>query len=395
MTRKYHNTNKGSGLFSLNRRTVMSVILVALAAGGLGVWKWQSAARDDDNKPGTGQITKAGPRPQTSPAVLARAVAGITGASDDSRQSLQDLRTSLLEMPTDEAIAMIRRFLASGDDRTTGLSFEIASDGSLTEWPTFRTFLLDVLPAIDPAAAAAISREILASPTSADEWALALRNVARGEPLEESAVFLQRKTEELITNPAWQADPSIGYLNAFDVLVHIGATGSTPLLTDLVQRKDRKDLSHAGFLTIDRLVQRQPMDLLGRLAADRVLQESRPEMVAQQFARADVRDPEQREILMAWLLDPARTSVELRSFAGVYPNNNRFVSNNLLTVESTQSGDDLAAHDQAALQTVSAWAGDPAFEPVREHLALMLSRLEGFVSVRENPSHPDLPPTTK
>ena len=153
--------------------------------------------------------------------------------------------------------------------------------------------------------------------------------------MDESAAFLQRKTEELIANPAWQADPSIGYLNAFDVLVHIEATGSAPLLSDLVQRKDRKDLAHAGFLTLDRLVQRQPTDLLGRLAADRALQESRPEMVAQQFARADVRDSEQREILKAWLLDPARTSVELRSFAGVYPNNNRFVSNNLLTVEST------------------------------------------------------------
>jgi hypothetical protein len=393
MTRQYHNTTKGSGLFSLNRRTAISVLLVVIAAGGLGIWKWQPAARDDDNKPGTGQITKAGPRPQASPDDLVNAVAGISGAGDDSRQSLQDLRASLMEMPKNEAIAMIRGFLASGEDRATGLSFEIASDGSLIEWPTFRTFLLDVLPAIDPAAAAAIGREILASPTSADEWALALRNVARGEPLEESATFLQRKTEELITNPAWQADPSIGYLNAFDVLVHIGATGSTPLLSDLVQRKDRKDLSHAAFLTIDRLVQRQPVDLLDRLAADRALQESRPEMVAQQFARADVRDPGQRQILMAWLLDPARTSLELRSFAGVYPNNNRFVSNNLLTVESTQSGDDLAAHDHAALQAVSAWAGDPAFEPVREHLAVMLSRLEGFVSVRDNPTPPDIPPT--
>jgi hypothetical protein len=393
MTRKYHNTNSGSGLFSLERRTVISVILLALALGAMVVWKWQSAARDDDKEPGTGRITKTGPGPQTSPNVLARAAAGITAAGDDSRQLLLELRKSFMEMPTDEALAAIRGFLASGEDHATGLSFEIAGDGSLTEWPTFRTFLLDVLPAIDPAAAAGIGREILVSPTSADEWALALRNVARGETLDQCAALLQRKTEELITNPEWQADPSIGYLNAFDVLVHIGATDSTPLLSDLVQRKDRRDLSHAGFLTIDRLVQRHPMDLLGRLAADRSLQENRPEMVAQQFARADVRDPGQSEILKAWLLDPARSPLELRSFAGVYPNNNRFVSNNLLTVETTQSGDDLAAHDQAALQTVSEWVTDAAFEPIREHLALMLSRLEGFVSVRENPSQPDSPPT--
>jgi hypothetical protein len=114
-------------------------------------------------------------------------------------------------------------------------------------------------------------------------------------------------------------------------------------------------------------------------------------MVAQQFARADVRDAGQREILRTWLLDPARTSAELRSFAGVYPNNNRFVSNNLLTVESAQSGGDLAAHDRAALETVRAWAADAAFEPVREHLVVMLSRLREFVGDPENPPASDSP----
>jgi len=378
----------------MSRRTVIAAVLMVLAAGGFVVWKWQPDDRGNAEISGTGRVTKTAARPAVSSDLLAQASAGLAAAPDESRQSLQDLRTSLLAMPKDEALAMIRSFLASGNDHATGLSFDIARDGSLNEWPTFRTFLLDVLSSIDPVTAAAIGREILASPTNPDEWALALRNVARGEPLEQSAAFLQSKTEELITNPAWQADPSIGYLNAFDVLVHIGATGSTPLLSDLVQRKDRKDLAHAGFLTIDRLVQRQPADLLGRLAEDRALQASRPEMVAQQFARADVRDPEQREILRGWLLDPARTSMELRSFAGVYPNNNRFVSNNLLTVEPAQSGDDLATHDHAALLTVSAWAGDPAFQPVREHLAVMLSRLEEFVSQRDNTPPYDLPPTT-
>jgi hypothetical protein len=373
----------------------MLVLFAVLAAGGIGIWAWKAGDRGDSGASDSPPLAKSVSRPGASGDALSPAFAALAAgaASVETRQSLVDLRKTLTDMPKNEALAVIRSFLASGEDRATGLSFEIARDGSLTEWPTFRSFLLDVLLVIDPAAAAAIGREILASPTTADEWALALRNVARGEPLDENAVFLQRKTEELIANPAWQAEPSIGYLNAFDVLVHIEATGSAPLLSGLVQRKDRKDLAHAGFLTLDRLVQRQPIDLLSRLAADHTLQESRPEMVAQQFARADVRDSEQREILKAWLLDPARTSVELRSFAGVYPNNNRFVSNNLLTVESTPSGDDLAAHDQAALQTVSAWAADPAFEPVREHLALMLSRLEGFVSVRENPSPPDPPPT--
>jgi hypothetical protein len=374
-------------------QTTLAIVAV-LAACGIGIRAWKAGGpgetRENDSRP-VAESPASLPKPAGGKVSAAFASLGAGSGKDETRQSLTDLRKSLVEMPKEEALAAIRGFLASGEDRVTGLSFVIARDGSLTEWPSFRTFLLDVVSTVDPTAAAAIGREILATPTSADEWALALRNVGRGEEIDGSAAFLQSKTEQLIANPAWQAQPSIGYLNAFDVLVHIGATGSTPLLSELIQRKDRKDLAHAGFLTLDRLVQREPVDLLGRLAADRSLQQSRPEMVAQQFARADVRDAGQREILRTWLLDPARTSAELRSFAGVYPNNNRFVSNNLLTVESAQSGGDLAAHDRAALETVRAWAADAAFEPVREHLVVMLSRLREFVGDPENPPASDSP----
>lgn len=368
--------------------------LALITAGFLGYRAWD-ANRGDDSMIAP-EARRAVKRVAASSDALTPAFFAFseTPSTDDAKSALSELRKTLAAMPKDEAVALIRGFLADGRDHSTGLSFEIAMDGSLTEWPTFRSFLLDSLLSIDSAAAAAISREILASPTTADEWALALRNVARGESLDHTKDFLREKTEELIANPEWQAAPSIGYLNAFDVLVHIEATASTPLLSELVQRKDRKDLAHAGFLTLDRLVQLQPSDVLARLAADRALQESRPEMVSQQFARADVRDPAQRDIVKFWLLDPARTPVELRSFAGVYPNNNRFVSNNLLTRDPGQSGGDLAEHDRDALQTVSAWAEDPEFQPIHETISLIVNRLQGFVSVRSNPSpaDPSAPP---
>jgi hypothetical protein len=298
-------------------------------------------------------------------------------------QTLNGLRATLLALPKDVALEQIRSFLESGEDRVTGLSFGIVKDGTLSEWPSFRTFLLDTLLAVDPAAAAATGRELLGKPTTADEWALALRNVARGDGAADPD-FLRAKTEELIMNPAWQADPSIGYLNAFDVLVHVQATASTPLLSGLIQKKDRKDLAHAGFLTLDRLVQIQPVDVLTRLSADTALQQSRPEMVAQQFARADLRDPAQQAIVKTWLLDPARSDAELRSFAGIYPNNNQFVSNNLLTAQAAAPGDDLAVHDREALKVITAWASDPAFSSVQSHLRTMVSRLDGFVGSRDS-----------
>ena len=301
-------------------------------------------------------------------------------ASPDSLQSLKELQEKLAKMNPADAVAWIRDFLKSGKDKDTGLTFEIESDHTIKQWPTFRTFLIDALRKIDPAAAAEVSRGILSKPTTADEWALALRNVGLADQSAETNTTLREKTEALINNPGWQANPSIGYLNAFDVLVHTKAVDSTPLLSDLIQRKDRKDLVHAAFLTLDRLVQREPADVLSRLAADKALQQSRPEMSAQQFARADVRDPEQQAIVKTWMLDPARTGTELNSFAGVYPNNNHFVSNNLLTTEPNQSGADLATHDRQALEILNTWAADPAFAPVKDHLATMIARLNGFVA---------------
>lgn len=358
-------------------------IPLALAVAGFSMY-W--SLKPETVAPPAGQEAREAPSSQQQKSDPTDSVDPLGGAFDqlkaspDSLKSLKDLQARLAMMNPAEAVAWMRNFLKSGKDKDTGLTFEIESDHTMKQWPTFRTFLIDALRKIDPAAAAEISREILSKPTTADEWALALRNIGLADQTAETNTTLREKTEALINNLGWQANPSVGYLNAFDVLVHTKAVDSTPLLSDLIQRKDRKDLVHAAFLTLDRLVQREPAEVLSRLAADKALQQSRPEMSAQQFARADLRDPEQQAIVKTWMLDPARTGTELNSFAGIYPNNNHFVSNNLLTTEPTQSGADLAAHDRESLEILATWSADPAFAPVKDHLGTMISRLNGFVS---------------
>lgn len=358
-------------------------IFVALAV--VGIFSY-FATRPKPLKPMAGQGIGHSPSGEASSDIRVRAgdplgvVFEQLAATPDSLRTLSDLQAELSEMEPAEAAKWIRDFLKSGKDKPTGLIFEIGADHSLKQWPTFRTFLLDTLRAIDPAAAAEISREILSQPSTADEWALALRNIGLIDDSSDTRAMLARKTEELIANPAWQTNPSVGYLNAFDVLVHTKALGSTPTLSALIQRKDRKDLVHASFLTLDRLVQQEPAEMLTRIVADKALQQSRPEMTAQQFARADLRDPTQQALVKSWLLDPSRTGTELTSFAGIYPNNNQFVSNNLLTKSAPQSGVELMAHDRAALEILNSWSADPAFTPVKEYLGTMVSRLNGFVA---------------
>lgn len=296
-----------------------------------------------------------------------------------NRESLNTLGERLLAMPATKAVAQIEAFLQTGKDANSEMAFEIGSDGIVSGWPTLRVFLLDILLKIDPVAAASIGRGVLAGPTTADEWALGLRNVARGESDDANRDFLRSKTEELISNPDWRAKPSIGYLNSFDVLVHTRAIESSPLLSGLIQDKDRKDLVHAAFLTLDRLVQREPIAMLERLSNDVALQKNRPEMTAQQFARADLRDLKQRELVKTWLLDPSRSQVELKSFAATFPNNNRMVSNNLLTTEPSLAGIDLAAHDREVLSVIKEWKMDTSFKPVAAHLETMDAKLSEFV----------------
>jgi hypothetical protein len=367
----------------MGRTTANRILLTAVVvAGGISLLVILPKERETSSSPDTANSPPARDpaRPPAAAAGVASSFSDFTGRPETSKESLAELEMRLRSLPTDDALAEVTSFLRSGRDKDTGLPFEIGPDGMLTTWPTFRVFLLDLLEKLDPAAAAEIAREILSTPTTADEWALALRTLGRSANSPENDALLRAKTLELIRHPAWQADPSVGYLNAFDVLVHTRAVESTPLLSTLIQDKDRKDLAHASFLTLDRLVQLMPAELLEKLTADTELQASRPEMTAQQFARADLRVPAQRQIVESWLLDPARSATELNAFAGTYPNHNQFVSNNLLTSSTPHTGTDLAAHDREALEILTGWQDDPSFEPVAPYLATMVGRLKEFVN---------------
>src|SRR5205823_4306037 len=97
------------------------------------------------------------------------------------------------------------------------------------------------------------------------------------------------------------------------------------------------------------------------------------------FARADVRDAQQKSLLEAYLLDPRRSSEELKTFTGLYPNANYMISNNLLTPTKTPAHAELAERDRAALETVEAWLADPRFAKLAPQLSATRDRLQEFV----------------
>jgi hypothetical protein len=301
------------------------------------------------------------------------------GDPSAARIKCEELRRALLAFPTNAAATAIRDFLDSRADAATGLSFKVGTDGFLTESPSLRVFLLDYLAQIDAAAAAAYATTILATMESPDEWAVALRSYAAANPTSGGRSFLAQKLQAMLTHDDWVREPSTGFLEAFDVAVYLGGTNLVPTVAGLLQRRDNEPVSHAAYLVLDRLTLQDPTTTLAALQASPQWMQGREVTRANYFARADVREAQQRQILEEYLLSPNRTAAELQTFAGLYPNANLMVSANLLTRVQSPGHEELVSRDIAAWRAAQEWLTDPRFQALKPHLEKIRIRLEIFV----------------
>jgi hypothetical protein len=307
------------------------------------------------------------------PAVIASPTTQRTALTAKSTNS--GLLNPKPSTPASEIVAQ----LDSGQDAPTGRDFTIGPDGTLLSASTRRVALLDQLGRIDPAAAAAYAEKILSSFSSPDEWAISLRNYALARGDDNARAFLQQKLREMLHYDSWQKNPSTGYLEAFDVAVHVGGTELIPDLTELLRQKDNQAVAHAAYLAVDRLTIQEPGTTLELLQREPDLMTGREATRANYFARANVEDDKQRAILEKYLLDPKRDAAELNTFAGLFPSGNFMISHNLLTRCETPTGETLARQDRHALDVVNAWLVDPRFEKARPYLEQTKTRLAGFV----------------
>lgn len=364
----------------------IGIALIVVGTAGL-IWFWLGAADKRKSSPAPLPVRPA--KPLVLPAGAAGAAAdkslhsaatllGAAQTAEERNYALALLRNALSSGSTNEISAAIRKLLDAKTDAVTGLGFKLGGGGALLEAPTLRTWLLEELAKLDPAAAAAYALTILNSSASPDEWALALRNLARGDTGAEARALLEAKTNELLRNESWQRDPSVGYLEAFDTAVHLGGTTLLPPLAELVSKKDNQAVAHAAFLTLDRLVINAPAPTLAALNEHPGWMIGREETRANYFARADVGDTAQRTLVEDYLLDPARSPAELRNFSGVFPNANFMISHNLLTETRTLDGTTLRQRDLVALAVVTQWLSDPSFGKLRDPLTQIQRRLKEF-----------------
>ncbi len=368
-----------------------------LALAALSAWLWHRGAERTMPPQTLSLPTNAGSSVVASPTATAPAtivsaptltnssllkIYGSLKISPDAataRKQLAELRAMLSAMPTNAAVAAIRQFLDSKADAPTGQGFKIGQHGFLTEAPTLRTWLLDYLGQIDPAAAAAYSSVILSSMDSPDEWAVALRNLAWGDTSDQGRALLEQKTSEMLQYEPWQQNPSVGFLESFDVAVYLGGTSLLPALTDLLRQQDNSAVARASYLALDRLVINNPTTTLTALLADPNSMQGRELTRANYFARADVRDPQQLQILENYLLNPQISPAEIDAFAGVFPNANYMISPNLLTQTQTPNRAAMASRDTASLSVVQQWIANPQFANLAPALQKITTRLQTFV----------------
>jgi hypothetical protein len=369
--------------FSLSKRALVA-LACAVALGVVGFLLRQAGLGPGPGLPqssmGTNPAAKPGETMSKSAAsALAQAVKDLRQQPGSAKSTLAALRRDLLASGLVGAAAAILTFLDSKQDAATGLGFIVAGDGTLTEAPTLRVFLLDLLGQSDPAAAAACAGIILSSKDFPDEWALALRHLARGNASTEGRALLEQKVGELLRHEAWQQNPSSGYLEAFDAAVFLGGTNLLAPLATLVRKQNNPTVAHAAFLALDRLVINDAAATLGALRAGPDLMQGREATRANYFARADVQDSRQREVLERYLLDTRIGVAELDQFAGLYPSANYMISHNLLTHPATADGRLLAARDAASLRVLEEWSADPRFARLKPQLEKARRRLANFV----------------
>lgn len=370
----------------------MAPLGLLLFAGGVGYWIGDRSANSGHSKvlpmrqiepmvSGRGTDLTVVPQSET----ITDALEEVNRETNPSGReaAIRRLSEALLQMPKASAVREILAFLESGRDAKTGAAFKIGAKGVLQTAPSVRVMLMDILGRLDPQMAAKHAAQLLQTPTTADEWAVGLRNYAWGTESGAAREFLNSKAIELIQHADWKAQPTAGYFEAFDVLVFANATDATPVLAQLTLDRTRADLGYAAFLTLDRLTMREPAAMLAALSEVSDVSSQRPEMLAGFFARADVRDAAQRDSLEAYLSSNARSEKEWTAFASVFPNANALVSENLLTSASEATPGSLADHDRDALIWTEALLKDARFTGHVADLQRIQTRLSQFVSARE------------
>lgn len=231
------------------------------------------------------------------------------------------------------SIAAILDFLKTGKDAVTGEGFQVGENGVLEAANSLRVFLLDHLGTLCLEAgskeALDVAKQILSGFGSADEWAVCLRNTAWLDP--ESQPQLTSKMQEMLSHEPWLKDPSVGMLEAFDVMAYSASLDLIPRLSDFLRHDDDHPLWRASIVALDQMATLHPAEVVDWLSKNPEMLNEHPMQRADLYSKADLKNPGQKQAIES-VLARQDLSVKERSkiLSGLLTPGN-FLSNNLLT----------------------------------------------------------------
>jgi hypothetical protein len=288
--------------------------------------------------------------------------------------AIDELKRTLLASDPRQAIRAIEDFLAEGRDAPTGGEFSLGEKGALAGSPTLRVLLLDLLGQLSRGtrsdAAAKVSRAILEAKDSADEWAVALRNVAWHEP--GAKPYLAGKMREMLAYEPWRTRPSAGMLEAFDVIVYAQDTALVPDLAEM-QRSSSRELQYAAAIALDRLAEQGPLEVMTYLNTHPTELADRPLLRADYYAKADLAQIAQRAAVEVYLGRPDVTAEEKGKLLKGLATPATFVAETLLT--EPPPPDDGAARLDALTRATAGWLRADRFPDLRPQLTQLQQRL--------------------
>ena len=280
---------------------------------------------------------------------VAQALAVLRDPNNHNKKAALDaLKAALRSADPKVAVAVIRQFLDGKEDAKTGMGFRVSENHELADAPTMRTFLMDQLGDISLGAglsdAVEVAKATLASKDSADEWAVAMRNLALADP-DGSRDFLSAKAKELISYAPWQQEASGGYLEAFDVAAYAGDPTVVEALAPLLPSTSGA-LGRAARVALQRLSAVAPEQMATYLNANPSALSDYPLLRADYMGSVNLSSPDQLTQAEAYLARTDVSDAEKDKFIGRLGLPVGFVSDNLITPDTVTT---MPVMDQRAL----------------------------------------------
>lgn len=293
---------------------------------------------------------------------------------------LQEFMAKVLAMDPDRAAATLLEFLRSGEDQGTGLEFVVGEAG-LEEWPTLRAFLLDLLGKIDLGMASEYALSaVIPAESSTVEYAVALRIFWLNGGADQATPEMVSAWSRLFHKAAWVDHPDVAWLESLDFMVRM------PSLLPVFMPEASGWLAHpavtggkadAAQLALERLARNYPVETLGTLLQNPGwLSEGRgPVIRASLFARVDLSDPRQAEVLHRYLLSLNSTSNEARAFTKAFPYRKFSVSPGLAGFPNLQTPEEIRASNLAAANFFKKATTAGSYPQIQNQIIQIQSRL--------------------